>query len=130
MAIPKSIGIPKEQASPPISHIFYNDTAQNKTFTLGNQLYKDLDQNPISGSILLAPYTSQILIESGEAADLDVSMILLSSADTAPGEPLTYTITLRNDGILDADPSPWTTLIPAEIVDHQLAGEPRHGDIC
>jgi len=100
----------------PKSHIFYNDTAQTKIVDLGNLLYKDLDQNPVSGSISLAPYTSRILIETGEAADLAVTMALVGSDDTAPGAPVTYTITITNQGILAASNVTLVNTIPAEIV--------------
>ncbi len=105
----------QESGETPVSHIFYNDTAQNKTFDLGNVLYQDLDQIPVSGSITLSPYMARILIESSDAANLDVSMALHSSADTFPGGPVTYTITLRNDGILDAEGLTLENLLPAEI---------------
>jgi uncharacterized repeat protein (TIGR01451 family) len=101
---------------PPKSHIFYNDTAQTKVVDLGNILYKDLDQNPVSGSISLVPYSSRILIETGEAADLAVSMALLSPADTAPGAPITYTITVTNQGILDASNVIVSNSLPTQII--------------
>jgi uncharacterized repeat protein (TIGR01451 family) len=114
----------QEAGETPLSHIFYNDTAQSTTIDLGNVLYEDLDQNSVSGSITLAPYTSRILIESGEAGNLDVSMALLSSADTVPGEPVTYTITLRNDGILDAEDVTLVNDIPSEIISTSWQANP------
>ncbi|MFZ6028726.1 MAG: hypothetical protein ACOYYS_13505 [Chloroflexota bacterium] len=109
----------------PKSVIFYNDTAQNKTFDLGNVLYKDLDQNPVSGSsITLAPYTSRILIDTGIAADLVVSMVLIGSDETLPGAPVTYTITIENQGILDASSVTLVNTIPAQIVNTDWEASP------
>ena len=50
---------------PPRSKIFYNDTWDYKTFDLGTRKYLDLDQNEVAGTITLAPFTSQILIDDG-----------------------------------------------------------------
>ncbi len=47
------------------SEIFYNNTGAAKTFDLGATSYKDLDQNNVSGSITLQPFTSRILIIQG-----------------------------------------------------------------
>jgi uncharacterized repeat protein (TIGR01451 family) len=99
----------------PISHIFYNDTSQPKTFPLANILYKDLDQNPVMGSLTLQPYQSQILIKTGEGADLTVAMNLIGAADTIPGEPVTYTITVANLGTISASPVTLENPIPTEI---------------
>mgnify|MGYP001765396517 CR=1 FL=1 len=98
------------------SHIFYNDTSQTKVFDLGYTYYLDLDQNPISGSLSLAPFTSRILIDSGLTADLSLGLTLLSSAETTPGAPVTYTISLENLGALDASSILLDNSIPEEIV--------------
>jgi hypothetical protein len=42
--------------------IFINETPSQKTFALGSALWVDLDNKPVSGSITVAPFTSQILI--------------------------------------------------------------------
>jgi len=102
---------------PPLSRIFYNDTSQPQTFGLGKILYADLDRNLVSGSLVLQPYQSRILIETSEGADLAVKLELLGTADTAPSAPLTYTITISNLGIITASPVTLAHPIPAEIVD-------------
>ena len=51
----------------PRSQIFYNDGESTKTFDLGNRRYLDLDRKEIVGTITLAPFKSQILIDNGEA---------------------------------------------------------------
>jgi parallel beta-helix repeat protein len=86
----------------PNSVIFYNDTSETKTIDLGYILYLDLDQNPVYGSLVLPPYKSKVLVISGEAADLALSMAVLGSADTSPGAPLTYTLTVENSGLIPA----------------------------
>ncbi|MGQ7867790.1 cadherin domain-containing protein [Sunxiuqinia sp. sy24] len=47
-----------------IEELFYNDTKQTKAISLGSSLYRDLDGKEVSGSISLAPFTSQILIRT------------------------------------------------------------------
>ncbi|MCY1723243.1 right-handed parallel beta-helix repeat-containing protein [Prolixibacteraceae bacterium Z1-6] len=42
--------------------LFYNDTKQIKTISLGSVIYRDLDGNTVSGSITLEPFKSKILI--------------------------------------------------------------------
>lgn len=108
----------------PKSHIFYNDSPQTKIVDLGNMLYADLDQNPVSGELSLAPYTSRILIESGEAADLDVSMTLIGDNESIPGAPVSYTISIKNQGILDASNVILVNTIPSEIVDTSWQANP------
>lgn len=99
----------------PKSVVFYNDTAQNKVVDLGYTLYKDLDQNPVSGSITLAPYASRVLVKVGYTADLAVTMAVLAGGDPAAGAPVTYTITLKNQGGLAASDITLTNSIPAQI---------------
>jgi Right handed beta helix region len=42
--------------------IFVNETPSQTTVALGAALWVDLDGNPVSGSITLAPFTSQVLV--------------------------------------------------------------------
>ncbi len=51
-----------DPGAPPLSRIFYNDTAQVKEFELGSSIYLDLDQNVVTGIITLPPYASKIMI--------------------------------------------------------------------
>ncbi|MEM7031484.1 MAG: hypothetical protein AAF629_18120 [Chloroflexota bacterium] len=53
------------QGESPRSTIFYNDTKENRSIDLGNRAYLDLDQNPVSGSLTLSPFASQVLIDNG-----------------------------------------------------------------
>jgi parallel beta-helix repeat protein len=51
----------------PLSQIFYNDAHSVKTIDLGTRKYLDLDQNEVLGVLTLAPFSSKILIDNGDA---------------------------------------------------------------
>ncbi|MCK5923766.1 MAG: hypothetical protein KAG66_22725, partial [Methylococcales bacterium] len=51
---------------PPRSLIFYNDSKNTQLYNLGNNAYLDLDQQAVTCSLTLAPFTSQILIRNGD----------------------------------------------------------------
>ncbi len=108
----------------PRSRIFYNDTPQTQVFDLGSIYYLDLDQNPVFGSLSLAPYTARVLIDNGLVTNLAVSMELIGSPETAPGAPLTYTITLANLGTVSAANVTLENPIPAGIVNTSWAVNP------
>ena len=74
---------------PPISRIFYNDTQSTMVIDLGNTLYLDLDQNPVTGSIILAPFTSRVLIDTGEAPL--VPTVLYFDDASSPPQQVTLT---------------------------------------
>jgi len=50
---------------PPLSTLFVNPTADPVVVSLGGRLYLDLDQNPVSGSLALGPFSSQVLVDNG-----------------------------------------------------------------
>jgi uncharacterized repeat protein (TIGR01451 family) len=58
-----------------------------------------------------------VLVETDQGADLVVNLELLSSADTLPDEPVTYTISLANQGLIPAISVVLESPLPAEIVD-------------
>jgi hypothetical protein len=101
----------------PNSSIFYNDTAQPQTISLGSKVYEDLNQNQVSGSIALQPYQSKVLVYVGDAANLHLTMALSGEPDTIPGASLTYMLTLGNQGGIAAAGVVLTHLIPAQIID-------------
>ncbi|MFZ0548162.1 MAG: choice-of-anchor D domain-containing protein [Candidatus Promineifilaceae bacterium] len=72
---------------PPLSRIFYNDTQSTMVIDLGSTLYLDLDQNLVTGSLILAPFTSRVLINTGEAA-LVPSVLYFDDAGSPP-QPVT-----------------------------------------
>nr|HPQ39964.1 hypothetical protein [bacterium] len=51
---------------PPRSIVFYNPTLDPLTIDLGLTIYEDLDRNTIFGSVVLAPYTSVVLVDTGQ----------------------------------------------------------------
>lgn len=69
----------QEAEAEPLSAIFYNDSKQPRTVDLGNVAYVDLERNAVVGSITLQPFTSRVLVRTGEA----------------PRQP---TLTISNDG--------------------------------
>jgi uncharacterized repeat protein (TIGR01451 family) len=101
---------------PPRSRIFYNDTSQTQVVDLGTTLYLDLDQNVVAGSLTLLPYRSQVLVAWGEVADLALTMTPAGSTGTAPGAPITYTLTIANLGGATAGQPVLTHTVPAAIV--------------
>jgi len=109
----------------PLSRIFYNDTDMEKDLSLGNIVYKDLDQNLVWGTLTLQPYQSEVLVETEQGADLVVAMELLSSADTIPGDPVTYTISLQNQGLITANSVTLESTLPAEVVDSNWEADPN-----
>jgi hypothetical protein len=50
---------------PPNSRLFINDTPQPQVIDLGGYQYLDLDQQPVAGSLVMQPYTTVVLIDSG-----------------------------------------------------------------
>ncbi|MBI1881977.1 MAG: hypothetical protein HYR94_27695, partial [Chloroflexi bacterium] len=77
-------------ADPPNSVIFYNDTKTLQTINLGNKKYLDLDQTEVIGGFSLAPFTSRVLIDSGEVALAPAVLYFENSSSPA------QTVTLKN----------------------------------
>ncbi|MBN1218836.1 MAG: hypothetical protein JXM69_07910 [Anaerolineae bacterium] len=75
---------------PPLSTIFYNDTTTSQTVDLANRKYLTLDQQEVTGSIILAPFTSKVLIDSGEVALAPARLVF----DTSSSPP--QIVTLKN----------------------------------
>jgi hypothetical protein len=48
------------------STLYVNDTASSQTIDLGPRAYLDLEQRPVLGSLTLAPFSSRVLVFSGE----------------------------------------------------------------
>ncbi len=84
------------------SRIFYNDTKSPLVIDLGLVSYLDLDQNVVEGSLMLQPFTSQVLIENGQIApepELHANPPALFFGELAVGNTSpTQTITLENTG--------------------------------
>ncbi len=100
---------------PPLARVFYNDTSTAKTIDLGYRRYFDLDQADVLGSLTLNPFTSRVLVVSGDAPDLVLTMALGSSSAVVPATPLTYTLTVANQGTYTATAIVLTNTLPASI---------------
>ncbi|MBN1876846.1 MAG: right-handed parallel beta-helix repeat-containing protein [Anaerolineae bacterium] len=101
----------------PRSRIFYNDSTETVTVELPQPHYFDLDQHDVIRKITLPPFSSQILVSSGDLPDLSLEMALLTTPEMAPGAPLTYTLTVANQGIYSATGVVLTHAIPSLIAD-------------
>ncbi len=102
---------------PPLARIFYNDTSAAKTIDLGYRRYRDLDQADVVGSLTLAPFASRVLVLSGEMPDLVLTMALDGSSAVIPNTPVTYTLTVANQGTAPAAAIVLTNTLPAFIAD-------------
>ena len=71
---------------PPRSEIFVNDTGSGVNVSLGDLTYEDLDQQPVSGSLALAAYSSRILVRGADV--------------------------IFADGFENGDTSAWSTTVP------------------
>ena len=58
------------------------------------------------------------------AADLSLSMNLLSSPESAPNAPLSYTISVANHGLIDADAVRLENPLPTQIVNTSWQASP------
>lgn len=52
---------------PPLSRVVTNPTSAAAVISLGDRQYLDLEQSPVSGSLILAPFESRVLIDNGPA---------------------------------------------------------------
>ncbi len=84
----------------PLSEVFYNDSLLPVTINLGYKKYLDLDQNEVIHSLSLQPFESRVLIQNGELSvpDLTVAKQAQGQVDFAPGEPITFTLSVENQG--------------------------------
>jgi uncharacterized repeat protein (TIGR01451 family) len=120
--------------APPRSRLFINETNTTQSVDLGSRRYLDLDQGSVMGSLMLAPYSSQVLILDAALADLRLGMTLRASPIITPGATLTWTLTLTNAGALTATDTVLTHTLPLWLVDTawttspELAGAAPHPD--
>jgi hypothetical protein len=79
------------EGDPPRSRILYNDTTGSRRFELGSRQYLDLDQNPVLGAVTLAPFTSLVLVDDGEAP---LTLQRMVPSMWGADEPADFTLTL------------------------------------
>ncbi len=78
-----------------IEEIFYNDTKQTKTFSLGNSIYYDIYGKQITQSITLEPFTSKILIKTSSTIVSDTTPPSISSF-IIPSTSLSLSVHINN----------------------------------
>ena len=88
----------------PRSRIFYNATESVVEVDLGNRKYLDLEQNEVVGSITLQPFTSIVLVDSGEAP---LTLISMSPSMWGVDEAADFTLTLRGVGFTEYSVVRW-----------------------
>lgn len=100
---------------PPLARIFYNDTPTATTLDLGYRRYFDLDHAEVIGDQPLAPFSSCVLVISGDMPDLVLTMALHSPSAVIPNTLVTYTLTVANQGTAPARAVVLTNTLPAFI---------------
>ncbi|HMN59341.1 MAG TPA: hypothetical protein PJ988_03205, partial [Anaerolinea sp.] len=84
--------------------IYYNKTSTPLTIDLGDRQYLDLAQNPIVGSLILQPYTSQVLVDNGPAG---LVLLGMSPALTAVSAAQDFTLMVMGVGFTDFSVGRW-----------------------
>jgi hypothetical protein len=79
----------------PLSRVFYNATKDPMTVDLGTRKYLDLDQNEVVGSVTLQPFTSIVLVDSGEAP---LTLLSISPSMMGVDEASDFTLTVQGAG--------------------------------
>ncbi|WP_320112666.1 LamG-like jellyroll fold domain-containing protein [Draconibacterium orientale] len=69
-----------------VEELFYNDTKQTKTISLGNKIYRDIYGNNVSGSITLKSFTSKILIKTTATNDNNQSPVIQGQSINVEGD--------------------------------------------
>ncbi len=84
------------------SKIFVNPTDNEAVTSLNGINYRDLDGNPVSGSITLAPFSSQILINVSGTAPINPTSPIVVKEDAYNGQILDGILySLNSNGNLD-----------------------------
>ncbi len=108
----------------PRAHLFYNDTPVTQVVNLGSVYYLDLEQQPVYGTLSLAPYTAQVLVESGVVVDLALRMERIGSDETAPGQAMGYWLTLENVGEVAVQTVTVENALPLAVVNSSWSVQP------
>jgi parallel beta-helix repeat protein len=90
---------------PPLSKIFYNATATPVTVDLGDRQYLDLDQNAVLGSLTLSSFSSQVLIDNGEAP---LTLLSLYPSLWGVDEAADFTLALTGAGFTPGSVVRWS----------------------
>ncbi len=113
---------------PTRSRAFYNPTRQPLTVSLGDRRYLDLDQNYVLGSIILAPFTAQVLVDDGPApltlSRIQPSWVVASEVEDFVLEVEGFGFTAESEVRWEGAPRP-TTFHDA----HRLTAQIAAGDV-
>jgi hypothetical protein len=103
----------------PPSRIVYNATQSPLIVDLGTRQYLDLDQNPVLGSITLAPFTSMILVDNGDAG---LQLLSMSPSMWAVTEAAPFSLAVQGAGFTSASVVRWngitrtTTIVRSDLL--------------
>ncbi|MFZ6028739.1 MAG: hypothetical protein ACOYYS_13570 [Chloroflexota bacterium] len=110
----------------PRSRILYNETQSAKTVYLGARQYLDLDQNDVLASVTLAPFTSLILVDNGDAG---LRLLEMTPSIWGTGEAAGFTLTLRGTGFTANSVVRWnggdrpTTFINGNVITAAISAD-------
>jgi parallel beta-helix repeat protein len=102
--------------------LFMNQTDNDSTIDLGLTRYLDLDSNVVCGTITLSPYTSKVLIRTGDTCYQQVPLNLALQDETlADGDSACYNaiqvLTVAGDGsFVTVEPGAVVNLIAGERI--------------
>jgi hypothetical protein len=77
----------------PRAQIFYNDSKSSQVIDLQGMRYYDLDQNLVSGSLSLQPFTSKVLVKIDEPVLYPDGLYFASQEAGTHSQPLPVTLT-------------------------------------
>ena len=75
--------------------IFYNPSKTALAIDLGDRQYLDLDQQHVAGELLLAPFTSRILVDNGPVS---LSLVSIHPALLSVGDAADFTLAVTGAG--------------------------------
>jgi hypothetical protein len=88
----------------PRSRVFYNATQSAQIVDLGTRKYLDLDQNEVLGSIALAPFTSVILVDNGDA---EIQLLSMTPSMWAVTEAANFQLSVQGVGFTSDSVVQW-----------------------
>nr|WP_243435730.1 right-handed parallel beta-helix repeat-containing protein [Acanthopleuribacter pedis] len=99
----------------PLGTLFANGADQSQTVDLGGVIYRDLAGNPVTGSIQLGPYSSRVLIDTGEST---ASASVSGDATVCVGGSASLTVVLEGAG-------PWRLVWSDGITENNISSSPH-----
>jgi hypothetical protein len=117
---------PEGEAS--LARIFYNPSQDPVSYGLGSRKYLDLDQNSLAGSLILQPFTSQILVDDGPAP---LTLLGITPALIEVSHAADFTLTVIGYSFTPASVVRWngSDRLTTFISDSQLAATINAADV-